>query len=42
VVKHPGEIIPVIKKAVRVVESGKPSLIEVYDRVDTDLSLYNQ
>ena len=40
-VKQPGEIIPAIQKAKRIVESGKPALIEVFDRVDTDLSLYN-
>lgn len=42
VVKQPEEITPAIQKAVKVVESGKPSFIEVYDRVDTDLSLYNK
>ena len=40
-VKQPGEIIPAIQKAKAVVESGKPALIEIFDRVDTDVSLYN-
>jgi len=40
-VKQPAEIIPAIQKAKKIVESGKPALIEVFDRVDTDLSIYN-
>jgi acetolactate synthase-1/2/3 large subunit len=41
-VEKPGEIIPAVKRALEVMASGKPALLEIMDKEETSVSLYEE